>query len=224
MRVRSLLLPPIVALCLAPPGLVAEELPSSSREVAQALDELRERYGLDAVRMQSHLLRYALEGGSILTASAGIRGFDEQEGGKRALVFRLETGIVYDDGTVAREEQPVRVWTEVVDPTLRQFSTLDVSADGVALEIAYQHATYASRSELLRAIKDRPPATDELHLRLRVADIVDFVHARLSAAELLQRSLVSLNGEPADLRLPPSAHERRASTPPPARFELMPKK
>lgn len=222
MKIPSLLLLPIFALCLAPPAL-AEELPSSRREVAQALDELRERYGLDAVRMQSHLLRNALEGGSILTASAGIRGFDEREGGTRYLVFRLETGIVYDDGTVAREEQPARVWTEVVDPTLRQFATLDVPADGVALEIAYQHATYGSRSELLRAIEDRPPATDELHLRLRASDVVDFVHARLSAVELLQRSSVSLNGRPADLRLPPSAHERRAVTPPADGFELIPK-
>jgi hypothetical protein len=193
-----------IAVC-PEPAARAEE-PSSPKEIIRALDELRERYGIDAVRLQTLLLQAAIGGGSVLEASAGIGGIEEH-GGKRYLRFDLVTGIVYDDQTIAADARPARIWIDVVDPTLRHFTAIDVPADGVALHIVYQHAAYRDRTELLRKHVESPAPSDEMHLRLASGEIVEFAHSRLAATDFLDRSSVLLNGKPARIDLsavPPS--------------------
>jgi hypothetical protein len=190
-------LPLFLGLCivLAAGDAARGEEPSSRKEIIQALDELRDEYGLDAVRMQTHLLQGAIVGGSVLEASAGINGFEEQ-GGHRYLRFDVTTGIVYDDRSVKEPERPARIWADVVATTLKHFQTLDIPADGVALHIRFQHDAYRDRTELLRKQAEQPTASDEMHLRLGKGEITEFAHERLTANDLLEHAAVLLNGKP----------------------------
>jgi hypothetical protein len=184
---------------LAPAPARAEE-PSSRKEIVQALNELRDRYGIDAVRMQTLLLQAAVNGGSVLEASAGIGGIEEHDG-KRYLRFDLATGIVYDDGAVKEGERPARIWADVVDPSLRQFKTLEIPADGVTLHIRFQHLAYRDRSDLLRKNAEQPAPSDEIELRFHNGEIVEFAHQRLTAGDLLGHASVLLNGKPSRIDL-----------------------
>lgn len=193
----------------------AEELPSSRKEIGRALDEVRDQYGMDAVRMQAFLLRAAVGGGSIFEASAGVGGFETHEE-KRYLRFDLVTGIVYDEKTVAAAERPARIWVDVVDPALRNFTSLDVPADGIVLHVVYQHDAYRDRNELLQKSRERPAPSEEVHLRLSCGEIVEFAHARLSAGDLLDHASVLLDGKPAriDLSRLPAAQPPTELAPP----------
>jgi hypothetical protein len=197
----------------------SEELPSSRQEINRALGELRRRYGDDAVRMQAHLLRSAVGGGSVLEASAGVAGIEQHEG-KRYLRFDVVTGIVYDDASVPAAERPVRLWTDVVDPALRPFTAIDLPADGVVLVFVYQHVAYRDRAELLQKLREAPAPSDEIRLHLSAREIVEFAHARLSASELLDHAAVELNGRPARIELPRSA--AIPAPPPTPAFPLFP--
>jgi hypothetical protein len=189
-----------------------EELPSSRGEISRALGELQEHYGMDAVRMQAYLLRFALGGGSIFEASAAVAGIEEHES-RRYLRFDLVTGIVYDEATIAQKERPARIWIDVVDPALKNFTTIDVPADGILLHIVYEHAAYGDRAELLRKHRDEPPRSEEIHLLLSSGEIVEFANSRLTSADLLDHASVLLNGEPARIDLSGIAPAERVAPP-----------
>jgi hypothetical protein len=199
------------------------ELPSSKAEVADALSHLRERYGRDAVRLESVLLQYAIEHGSVLTASGGIKGV-EQHGGHSFLVVRLDTGIVYDPASVPPAECPARVWIDVIDPALRQLGGLDIPADGIALSVSYQHGSYADRSDLQRRLREGSLATEVMDLHMLSQDVLDMIGTRIGPGDLIARSELRLNGLPLELRLPEDAArgpDRPAAPPTPA-VHLMP--
>jgi hypothetical protein len=186
--------------------------PSSKQEIIQALDDLRNRYGLDAVRMQTHLLQSAIEGGSVLEASAGIGGHEEHEG-KRYLRFDVATGIVYDDRSVKEMERPARIWTDVIEPALRHFKTLEIPADGIALHVQFQHTAYRDRTELLRKHAEHPAPSEQMHVRLGSGEIVELANGRLTANDLLDHSTVLLNGNPLRIDLTGIVPAERPPTP-----------
>lgn len=188
--------------------------PSSRGKVARALAETSQQYGLDAVRLESHLLQYTLQAGSILAASARIDG-TRQSQGMDYLIVVLETGIVFNESDVAPTLYPLRIWMEIVEPTLRQFRTLDIAADGVVLEISYQHATYTDRDDLISRLPSRPPERDDLVFYLLKQDILDMVHSRTTASDLLARSQVDRNGRSIDIDLPDGASGPAAPPPTP---------
>jgi hypothetical protein len=202
----------VFLLCLGAP-LVAQptpDLPSTRGEVAAALQAIEHKYGRDAVKLQSHLLNYALQGGSDLEANVAIRGDDSRDG-KTYMAVVLETGIVYNDKGETAGRYPERVWIDIVDPTLRQFETIEVPTDGVALHISYRHAAYDDRTDLYRKMRENTPSPDVISFHLLSSDVIDMVHARITSSELLRRSRALLNGEPVaiELRSEPGAAPTR---------------
>jgi hypothetical protein len=184
------------------------ELPSSKQEVASALAGLREKYGNDAVKLESQLLAYALQGGSILTASVAIPGIEEHEG-RRYLRVELDTGIVYDDERDPPEKQPLRIWTDVILPTFLQFQTLEVPAEGLALNISYRHCRPDRRSEVLRRAREGDLASDVLSMRVLSEHVASLAKGELAAEELLQRDAPQLNGRPAKIEVVAATHAAR---------------
>jgi hypothetical protein len=176
------------------------DLPSSKGEVASALEAIEHKYGRDAVKLQSHLLNYALQGGSDLEANVVIRGNDSRDG-KTYMAVVLESGIVYNDTGESAGHYPERVWVDIVDPTLRQFEAIEVPTDGVALHISYRHAAYEDRTDLYRKMRENAPPADVVSFHLLSSDVVDMVHARISSSELLRRSSALLNGQPVAIEL-----------------------
>lgn len=197
-------------------GSPTPEIPNSRGEVAAALGEIAEKYGRDAVRLQSHLLQNALMAGSVLAASAGVGGIEEVRD-KRFLVLNLETGIVYDDAEGKTEQYPAAIWRDVVEPTLREFTTLDVPADGLALRITYHLARYQSRDQIVRLADEGRLSSDVLTLHVPTSDVLGLASAELTPSEVLRRAGATLNGQPVQVDLGPAGNTPVAPRPTPVR-------
>jgi hypothetical protein len=194
------------------PASGSSEEPSTKQEIIQALGDIQNRYGVDAVRMQTRLLESAIEGGAVLETTSGIGGYEEHQG-KRYLRFDVMTGIVYDDTTVKEAERAARIWVDVVDPALKRFTALELPADGVALHLRFHHLSYRDRTELFRKHAEHPAPSDEMHVRLSNGEIVEFANARLTTNALLDHSSVLLNGKPSRINLTGIVPAERPPTP-----------
>lgn len=197
------------------------ELPSSRNQVAAALADVGKQYGLDAVRLQSHLMQNSLQAGALLSVGAGVGG-TEQRSGENVLVLNLETGIVYNDADSDPASYPQLIWSDIVEPTLLQFRALDIPAPGLALKVSYQHASYDDRDELLRRLPSNPPKTKLLVFYLATKNIVDLANSRITASELLARTDITLDGEPKRIELPTPAAIEPPTPPPSDSFRLFP--
>jgi hypothetical protein len=175
------------------------ELPSSKQEVSNALADLRDRYGLDAVKLESFLLQYAIEAGAVLTTSVGTRGV-EKVGEHSYLQVDFDSGIIYSPPEVSRAQAPARIWSDIVDPTLRQFESMQVAADGIVLRIRFRHSPDGA-SEILRERKQDSIPVDVVTFRILCPDIVEAVGSGATPTQLLARATVLLNDDATTLVL-----------------------
>ena len=180
------------------------ELPSSPQEIAQAMQELERAYGKDAVALKGQLLGQAVRSGSILPALIAVPGIRERDG-RRFLAFDLDTGIVFNDRDTAAEQRPAEVWTRIVVPSLQQFATLRLPADGVALQISYRHRPYADLAALRAQLRDTPGPTETAAFFVRIADAADLAAKRITSQQLVDRSTVLVDGTARQLTVPEPA-------------------
>jgi hypothetical protein len=202
-------------LAVRAPAQATPELPSSKEEVSNALAHLRDRYGLDAVKLESFLLQYAIEAGAVLTTSVGMRGV-EKVGEHSYLQVDFDTGIIYAPSDVSRSQAPARIWSEIVAPTLRQFESMQVAADGIVLHIRFRHSEDDAMQILRERRQDSIPI-DVVSFRMLCRDVVEAVRSAATSAQLLERAVVLLNGDQTTLALDEAAALRRldgAVTPP----------
>lgn len=192
----------LVVVSTASPVLTAEpEQPSSAgaryaAEVRQALAPLIQQYGLDAVNLQGNLLRYSIDNGSLLEATVSISGTERRDG-LNYLVFRLDTGMVFKDAEVSPATRPVRIWTDVLEPSLQHCGTLEVSGDGIEIQTAYRHAEFADRADLARRIQEGSVSQEATVFAFSKTDIVEMAQQRIPPQELLRRARITVDGKPA---------------------------
>jgi hypothetical protein len=198
----------LVALSCSPAAHGADEQEpppeegTSRQEILDSLHSVQRKYGSDAVLMQGHLLGQAIRSGSILEAVISVSGVEEYSG-KRFLTFKLETGIIYNDREVAPHERSVRAWSEIVEVTLRQFHQPSVPADGVAVVVSYTHKPYADLTDLHAHLQETHGEPEAVAFYVMVPDIVALNAKRITAQQLIDRSIVLVNGVPAHLTLAP---------------------
>ncbi len=169
------------------------EQPSSRQEIAEAMRELEGSYGKDAVALEGQLLGQAARSGSVLPAVISVPGIRERDG-TRFLAFDLDTGIVFNDRDTTAEQRASEVWTQIVVPSLRQFPTLTLPADGVALLISYRHRPYADLAELRTHLRDDPGPTEAAAFYVRIKDAAEFTATRITSQQLVDRSTVLVDG------------------------------
>jgi len=174
---------------------------TSRKEIQDSLHELQRKYGSDAVLMEGALLGQAIRGGSILEAVISVPGIEERNG-KRFLTFKLETGIIYNDREVAPHERSMRAWSEIVEASLRQFHKPSFPADGVAVVLSYTHKSYSDLADLHAQLKEGHGDPEAVSFYLLTPDVVELNADRITPQQLIDRSTVLLNGEPAHLTLP----------------------
>jgi hypothetical protein len=174
---------------------------TTHKEIVDALHDLQRKYGSDAVLMEGQLLGQAIRSGSILEAVISVPGVEERNG-KRFLAFKLETGIIYNDREVAPHERTAHVWTEIVEASLRQFHKPSVPADGIAVLVEYTHKPYVDLADLHTHLKEDHGQPEVIAFYVLVPDIIDLNANRITPQQLIDRSLILLNGEPAHLMLP----------------------
>jgi hypothetical protein len=189
-----------------PPG--SEAAGSTRQEVLHTLQEVQRKFGADAVMLQGHLLGQAIRGGSIVDAAVSV-GDAEERGGKRFLTFRLDTGIIFNDRDVAAPARLARLWTDIVETSLRQFRTLTVPADGIAFLLGYTHKPYADEADLRLHLRDGHGDAEAAAFYLLLPDVSELIAKRITPQELLDRSSVLVNGSATRIIL-----DADAATPP----------
>lgn len=175
--------------------------PASTREeILHNLQDVRQKYGSDAVMLEGHLLGQAVRGGSVMEAAISIPGIEERAG-KRFLAFKLETGIIYNDRVLSAAARPARAWTDIVETTLRRFQTVSVPADGIALLLGWSHKDYADEADVRAHLREDHGQVEAAAFYLLLPDVAELIARRISAQELIDRSTVLVNGAPTRLIL-----------------------
>ncbi|MFI5397213.1 MAG: hypothetical protein ACHQ9S_16870 [Candidatus Binatia bacterium] len=164
------------------------------------LQDVQRRYGPDAVMMEGHLLGQAVRGGSIVDAAISLPGVEER-GGKRFLAFKLDTGIIYNDREVSAALRPARVWSDIVEATLRKFQTLSLPADGVVFQLEYAHKEYDNEAELRAHLHDGRGSPEAAAFYLLISDVTELINNRITSQQLLDRATVLIDGTPTHLVL-----------------------
>ena len=176
------------------------------KEILNSLHDVQRQYGRHAVMMEGQLLGQAIRSGSIVDAVISIPGFEERAG-RHYLVVKLDTGIIYNDREVTAAGRPVRLWTDIVEPSLRQFQELKLPADGVALLLAYAHKPYTDEADLRAHLRDSPGEAESVTFYVLSSDVTELTANRITGQQLIDRATVLLNGAPAHLVLDVPAHD-----------------
>jgi len=171
-----------------------------SKEILASLHDVQRQYGKDAVMMEGQLLGQIIRSGSIVDAVISIPGVEER-GGRRYVAFKLDTGIIYNDREVIAAARPVRVWADIVEPSLRKFKTLDLPADGVAFLFAYAHKQYADEADLRAHLHDSPGDLESVTFYVLSSDVTELTAERITGQQLIDRATVLVNGSPTRLVL-----------------------
>jgi hypothetical protein len=178
----------------------AAEAAIAHKEIAHALQDVQRKYGADAVMLEGHLLGNAIRGGSILEATVAVGGVEERDG-RRFLAFTVETGIIYNDREVDAAGRPVRVWTDVVEATLRKFHTMKVPADGIAVTLGYRHKPYGDEADLRAHLHESHGQAETAAFYLLLSDVTELIAQHLNGQQLIDRAVVLVDGAPTKILL-----------------------
>jgi hypothetical protein len=173
-----------------------------SKEILNSLKDVQRRYGKDAVMMEGQLLGQAIRSGSIVDAVISIPGIEERDG-RRYLVFKLDTGIIYNDREITMAARPIRLWTDVVEPSLRKFQTLNLPADGVGLIVAYAHKEYTDEADLRAHLHESSGEPESVTFYVLSSDVAELTANRITPQQAVDRAVVLVNGSPRHLVLAP---------------------
>lgn len=184
----------------APTPVVGDEAKGA---LIHLMRENRAKYGDDATVLQGMLMMSAVAAEAVLATESAIRGFEEREG-HRFVTFRLASGVVFNDRTHDARERLRKVWTGILERTFASYKTFKVPADGIAVEIEYSHRPYADMSELYQTIDDAG-AKEQAKFYLLSSDLNQFLTNEVRAHELLGRSRVFVDGQPAAIDLTAAA-------------------
>lgn len=189
----------VLALVLLPGSAPAQlrERFDPDNETHQAivlmLRENRQLYGDDATILQGLLMAHAVDADAILTTESAITGFEESNG-KRFIGYRLASGVVFNDNHLDRDDRLSRVWQEIVERSFLTYPEFAIPADGVAIEIAYNHRPYGTTSELYREIENVGP-TERVKFYVSAEDIAAFLKREMSSRSLVSNSEVRVDDE-----------------------------
>jgi hypothetical protein len=178
----------------------AEESPASRPTVNAALEAARARYGTEAAALQGYLLNYAIRGGSVLDASVSIAGIESRHE-RDYLVFKLETGIIYQEGAVSPPLRLARIWSDVVEPSLRRAAQMDLSANGIGFRVTYRSGPYTERADIQRQLRAQRIRAEEASFYVSTGDVIELIAEEITAQELADRAEVQVDGKPARVDL-----------------------
>jgi hypothetical protein len=199
----------VLSLLLAGPVVAAgpEELPKAlppagssdhRHAVLQLMRQNKEKYGDDAALLQGLLLTHSLQGKAVLSTESTILGFEEVAG-KKYVAFRLESGVVLNDKVLDRDQRLERMWHVVLERTLLHYPTFRAPADGLAVEIRYNHRPYERIADLYE--DEDEGVIERAKFYMLSPDLADFLARRIGPQDFLTRSRVLLDDQPVSMRL-----------------------
>jgi len=182
-----------------PSGLPPTRSADDRRAVLELMKQNRQKYGGDAALLQGLLLTHSLQGEAILTTESTIVGFEEHEGHKY-VAFRVASGVVLNDKSLDREQRLERIWHIIIERTLLRYPKFTAPADGVAIEIEYNHRPYQQIADLYNDADDTG-AIERAKFYMLSADLGDFLAHQIGTQDFLERSRVLLDDQPVKLRI-----------------------
>ena len=194
----------LVALLTASP-LLAQVEPQydpddkQHQAIMQHLRENRRKYGDDATILQGLLMAHAVDGDAVLTAESGIKGFHE-DAGKKYLRYKVATGMVLNDKFMNLDGRLSHIWDTVLEKSFLTYPSFSVPADGVLIELTYNHKPYGTAQDLYREMDDLGPLESARFFFLS-EDIGHFIAQKLPAKDLLARARVHVDDRPVDFVL-----------------------
>jgi hypothetical protein len=193
-----------------PSGLPPTRSADDRRAVLELMKQNRQKYGDDAALLQGLLLTHSLQGEAVLTTESTIVGFEEHEGHKY-VAFRVASGVVLNDKSLDREQRLERIWHIVIERTLLRYPKFTAPADGVAIEIEYNHRPYQQLADLYNEAEDTG-AVERAKFYMLSSDLDDFLAHQMGTQDFLERSRVLLDDQPVKLRIMEVSLPPRPST------------
>ena len=169
------------------------------QQILQLLRENRQKYGDDATILQGLLMAHSVQTEAVLVTESGITGFEDAHG-KRFVAYRVASGIIFNDKHMDRDARLSRVWQAILERSLIRYPTFSVPADGIAIEITYNHKPYASVVDLSQQI-DEPGPLEKAKFYFLAEDISEFLAQKLPARTLVERAHVMVDEQPYTLAL-----------------------
>src|SRR5512139_238378 len=169
-----------------PPPPTADQPDGTRKEILGSLQDVQKQYGSNAVMLQGQLLGQAIRSGSIIEAAINIPGYEER-GGKRFLAFALDTGIIYNERELRPAARRARIWTDIVEVSLRKFPKLTLPADGIGITLTYAHKAYTDAAELRASLADDRGQAETAAFYFLLADISELTAKRITPQQLLDR-------------------------------------
>jgi hypothetical protein len=194
------------------PSTADEDQPlagSPPEELLGLLQQIHEQYGADAVTLVSWLLDATVRSGSILTASIKVNGLEDHLN-QRFLVFRLETGIIFNSLALDQTGRLNALWEEIAAPALSHLDVLTIPTDGVMINFLCNYKPYQDREELARTLDD-VGTLEEAKFYLLAEELQAYLSKTLGAQELIDRSTVTVNGAPVRLLLSTTSTNRQGN-------------
>ncbi len=207
MTARALLFALSLAIASATPAIAND--PSAGLPIAPGKDERQavlllmkqntEKYGSDVALLQGLLLVHSLQGEAVLSTESRILGF-EKTGGRNYVNCRVASGVVLNDKQQLTAEQRLeRIWHIVLERAFSKYEKFSAPADGLAIEIEYNHKAFDRMAEVGES--DDVGPTERAKFYLTMADLTDYMGRRVGPQELLERSKILLDDQPVKLRL-----------------------
>lgn len=182
-----------------PSGLPPAPTKDERRAVLELMKHNTEKYGSDAALLQGLLLTHSLQGEAVLNTESTIVGF-EQAAGRKYVALRVASGVVLNDKQLSRERRLERIWHVILEPTLLKYPTFTAPADGLVIEIEYNHRSFDKVVDLYTGIDDAGPV-ERAKFYLLATDLAEFLAYRLGPQAFIERSRVLLDDRPVELQL-----------------------
>lgn len=163
------------------------------------MQAIHKQYGADAVTLVSWLLDVTVRSGSILTAAIKVNGLEDHLS-QKFLVFRVQTGIIFNTLALDQTGRLSALWERIIARAFTHLNTLTVPADGVVINLLYNHKPYQDFEELTRTLDDAG-TPEETKFYFPTKALRAYLNKTLSAQELIDRSTVTVNGAPVRLLL-----------------------
>ncbi|MGE0821085.1 MAG: hypothetical protein AB7G75_26220 [Candidatus Binatia bacterium] len=187
----------------------AEDTPwdsTRSPELGKLLRELSALYGTDTVALLSQLNDASIHHqSSVLTATVSIPG-QESSNNATFLTFRVETGIIFNTRAAEQADRLSSLWQHLLERAFSHFDTLTIPTDGVLVDLISHCKAIAEGEQLVDHVDDPGPVEDVKFYFLG-DPLRAYLGKKLSAAELIQGSVILVNDVPVKWALPAPATE-----------------
>lgn len=172
-----------------------------SPDLGKLLRELDRQYGADTVSLLSWLNDASLHHKrSVLTATVRIDGKETRDS-LSFLVFKVETGVIFNTQTTDQASRLVDLWEHVIVKALSHFDTFTVPTDGIMIDLRSHCKAFAEREDLADQV-DEPGPVEEAKFYFPTALLRAYLGKQISGQALLNRVSVLVNGTLTPVFLP----------------------